>query len=60
MGTSSSNLQEKHVVIIGGGYAGVTVANQLRGKCRFTLIDPKECMHHCVGSLRAVVEPGRP
>ncbi|XP_072033680.1 ferroptosis suppressor protein 1-like [Amphiura filiformis] len=56
--SSSSNLKEKHVVIVGGGYAGVAAANQLRGKCKLTLIDPKECMHHCVGSLRAVVEPG--
>ena len=59
MGSSSSNLQDKHVVIVGGGYAGTAVANQLRGKCKLTLIDPKECMHHCVGALRAVVEPGR-
>ena len=59
MGNSSSNLQDKHVAIVGGGYAGTAVANQLRGKCKMTLIDPKECMHHCVGALRAVVEPGR-
>ncbi|XP_072038670.1 ferroptosis suppressor protein 1-like [Amphiura filiformis] len=54
----SSNLKEKHVVIVGGGYGGVAAANHLRGKCKLTLIDPKECMHHCVASLRAVVEPG--
>lgn len=58
MGGSASQLQERHVVVIGGGYAGVAVANRLRGKCQMTLIDPKECMHHCVGGLRAVVEPG--
>ena len=25
----------------------------------FTLVDPKEYFHHCVGALRAAVQPGR-
>ena len=59
MGGSSTTLREKHVVIVGGGYAGITLANQLKGKCQMTLIDPKECFHHCVGGLRAAVEEGK-
>ena len=58
MGSSSSNLQDKHVVIVGGGYGGNAAAKQLRGKCKLTLIDPKEGFHHCIGSLRASVEIG--
>ncbi|XP_072033668.1 ferroptosis suppressor protein 1-like [Amphiura filiformis] len=48
----------KHVVIVGGGYAGIALANGLKGKCQFTLIDPKECFHHNLGALRACVEKG--
>ncbi|XP_072033678.1 ferroptosis suppressor protein 1-like [Amphiura filiformis] len=57
-GSSSSKLQDKHVVIVGGGYGGITLANHLKGKCKFTLIDPRETFHHTIGGLRAVVEKG--
>ena len=67
-----------HVLIIGGGYAGVQVifvfvcffffisgiictqagAELLKVGVAFTLVDPKEYFHHCVGALRAAVNPG--
>lgn len=59
MGTSSS-AQPKHtdhVVIVGGGYAGAQLATLLDGYCDVTLIDPKDAFHHCVASLRSLVEP---
>ncbi|XP_033637576.1 apoptosis-inducing factor 2-like [Asterias rubens] len=57
-GSSSVELQTKRVVIIGGGYGGVAVANKLLGKCQLTLIDPKEALHHCIAALRACTEDG--
>ncbi|XP_072032901.1 ferroptosis suppressor protein 1-like [Amphiura filiformis] len=58
MGGSSSNLRDKHVVIVGGGYAGTAMANDLKEKCKITLIDPKDSFHHTIGGLRALVEDG--
>jgi len=47
-----------HVLIIGGGYAGVQAAAELlKVGVAFTLVDPKEYFHHCVGALRAAVNP---
>ncbi|XP_038051096.1 ferroptosis suppressor protein 1-like [Patiria miniata] len=51
-------LREKHVVIVGGGYGGTVVALKLQGKCKITLIDPKEAFHHCLGALRSCTEDG--
>ena len=51
-------LATKHVVIVGGGYAGTALANKLKGKCQFTLIDPKECFHHNLAALRSCTEKG--
>ena len=51
-------LATKHVVIVGGGYAGTALANKLQGKCQFTLIDPKECFHHNLAALRSCTEKG--
>ena len=51
-------IQEKHIVIIGGGYAGIQLANQLmKDSIRFTLIDSKEFFHHKIAALRAAVQP---
>ncbi|XP_077987715.1 ferroptosis suppressor protein 1-like isoform X1 [Glandiceps talaboti] len=61
MGSSSSSSplpQDMHVVIIGGGFAGVKAALMLKGKCPFTLIDGRDGIHNCVAALRASVQPG--
>lgn len=59
MGNSPSARSESKVVIVGGGYAGATVAISLDNYCHVILIDPKSYFHHCVASLRAsVVDPG--
>jgi len=51
---------DMHVVIVGGGYGGALLAVLLKKKnfCKVTLIDPKDCMIHCVASLRSCVEKG--
>lgn len=62
MGTGAScsreQLDASQVLIVGGGYAGIQAALQLRkAGIPFRLVDPKEYFHHCVGALRAAVCP---
>ena len=59
-GLSQEDLEEKNVIIIGGGFAGTKLASNLAKKgIPFKLIDPKEYFHYSVGSLRAAVNPGK-
>eukprot|EP00048_Salpingoeca_helianthica_P015773 m.228519 g.228519 ORF g.228519 m.228519 type:complete len:428 (+) comp17504_c0_seq1:143-1426(+) len=48
----------KRVVVVGGGYAGCSVAHTLDKNRKFhvTLIDPSEFKYHSVASLRAAAE----
>jgi NADH dehydrogenase FAD-containing subunit len=43
----------RHVVIVGGGYAGVRLARELDADADVTLIDLKEAFFHRIASLRA-------
>lgn len=57
-GASKEELATRKVLIIGGGYAGIQAASELeKAGVPFTLVDPKEYFHHCVGALRAAVQP---
>lgn len=47
-----------HVVIVGGGYGGLSLADKMHGKGNYTLIDVRDHMHHNLASLRAAAEPG--
>jgi len=47
----------KHVVIIGGGYAGTQLARALDKDVRVTLVEPRDGFVHNVGAIRAVVDP---
>nr|UMM61352.1 apoptosis inducing factor 2 [Holothuria leucospilota] len=58
MGSQQSALQEKKIVVVGGGFAGAHAAKHLKDKCHLTIIDPREYLHYTIGSLRASVEPG--
>ncbi|XP_035693117.1 ferroptosis suppressor protein 1-like [Branchiostoma floridae] len=57
-GPSLLHREDIHVVIVGGGYAGIQLAKSLKNKARFTLIDPKEMLYHNVGAVRSCTEPG--
>ncbi len=47
----------KRVIIIGGGYAGFTLARSLDGAADVTLIEPRDRFVHNVAAMRAIVEP---
>lgn len=47
------------VVILGGGYAGLSVAHALVGKpIDVTLLDPRSTFNHVLGHTRALAQPG--
>ena len=53
---SPAVLENVDIVIIGGGYGGLQLAHEFKKRgIRFTLVEPKEYFHHCVGALRAAV-----
>lgn len=55
---TNEELAKIHVVIIGGGYAGVQAAVDLKkASVKFTIIEPKEYLHNCFAALRAAVNP---
>ena len=45
------------VVVIGGGYGGVSVAKALDADVDVVLVEPKDAFVHNIGALRALVEP---
>lgn len=47
----------KRVIIIGGGYAGIGLAQKLDRKMQVQLIEPREAFVHNIGALRAAVQP---
>src|SRR3989338_3368685 len=47
----------KRVVVIGGGFAGTTIARELEGNCSVTLIDTESFFEYTPGILRVLVEP---
>jgi apoptosis-inducing factor 2 len=49
--------QRPSVVVIGGGYGGVTVAKVLDDHAHVILVEPKDAFVHNVAALRALVEP---
>jgi apoptosis-inducing factor 2 len=57
MGASAS-ITNVHVVIVGSGYAGMSAAQALDGKCKVTVIEPLDALFHKISSLRGAVVPG--
>ncbi len=46
----------KRVVIVGGGYAGVTLASALDAACDVVLVERKDRFYHNVGAMRAFTD----
>ena len=60
MGAGYSFPEEKKVVVVGGGYGGMSLAVGLkRYRANYMLIDSRDAFHHNVAAVRAVVEPGK-
>ena len=47
----------KRVVIVGGGYAGVTLARELDAAFEVVLLERRDRFYHNVGAMRAVTDP---
>lgn len=59
MGAQQSSVNDVHVVVVGGGFGGITAAQHLKSQgLKFTLIDMRDAFHHNVAALRASVQPG--
>lgn len=48
----------KRVVIVGGGYAGTSLARSLDAAVEVVLVEPRDRFVHNVAAIRALVEPG--
>ncbi|MHB1490780.1 MAG: FAD-dependent oxidoreductase [Cellulomonas sp.] len=49
-------MAEPRVVVVGGGYAGATIATSLDAVADVTLVEPKDSFVHATGALRAAVD----
>ena len=57
MSPSPSPAARPTVVVIGGGYAGITVAKGLDADADVILVEPRDTFVHHIGALRALVDP---
>lgn len=55
--TPASSSTRRTVAIVGGGYAGITVAKALDDAAEVVLVDPRDAFVHNLASLRALVDP---
>lgn len=60
MGSVASVPKDKKVVVVGGGYAGSSLALKLiNAGADVTLIDPKSYFYHNIGTVRGAVDPSK-
>ena len=60
MGGGYSFPADKHIVIVGGGFAGVALATELlNNNANFTLIDCKDVFYQNTSAIRTIVEKGK-
>src|ERR1700724_728270 len=45
------------VLVVGGGYGGITVAKALDDTSNVVLVEPKDAFMHNIAALRALVDP---
>jgi NADH dehydrogenase FAD-containing subunit len=53
----TSDRKPASVVVVGGGYGGITAAKALDEVTDVVLVDPKDSFEHNVAALRALVDP---
>jgi NADH dehydrogenase FAD-containing subunit len=54
---SESSPARPSVLVVGGGYGGITVARGLDDVADVTLVDPRDAFVHNIAALRALVDP---
>ena len=55
--TESNEAAKPTVVVVGGGYGGITVAKALDDTSDVVLVEPKDAFMHNIAALRALVDP---
>src|SRR5271154_1568096 len=55
--TTSTQPARPTVVVVGGGYGGITVAKALDETTDVVLVEPKDAFMHNIAALRALVDP---
>ena len=55
--SSNSGTVKKHVIIVGGSFAGLEIAAKLWDNLRVTMIDANEYMEHICYGYKSMVEP---
>ncbi len=55
-----SSVSDKHIVVVGGGYAGAQLSLKLKKDgYNFTLISAADFWHHNLASVRAIVNESK-
>ena len=55
--TENNQAAKPTVVVVGGGYGGITVAKALDETSDVVLVEPKDAFMHNIAALRALVDP---
>ncbi len=55
--TETNQARKPTVVVVGGGYGGITVAKALDDTSDVVLVEPKDAFMHNIAALRALVDP---
>jgi NADH dehydrogenase FAD-containing subunit len=55
--TSANISAKKHVIIVGGSFAGLEIAVKLWDHLKVTIIDSNDYMEHIMYSYKSLVEP---
>ena len=55
--TENNQVAKPTVVVVGGGYGGITVAKALDETSDVVLVEPKDAFMHNIAALRALVDP---
>src|SRR4030081_921243 len=55
--TETNQASRPTVVVVGGGYGGIAVANALDETSDVVLVEPKDAFMHNIAALRALVDP---
>jgi NADH dehydrogenase FAD-containing subunit len=54
---SANSSVKKHVIIVGGSFAGLEIAVKLWDHLKVTIIDSNEYMEHIMYGYKSLVEP---